>query len=93
MANRQPPTPAAGPTIRTVPAAKYPDSYPRTCRRGHQLGPGRVHVGWLHCGCPGATNGGHQYLDCMHGFTATTPACGDRHYLTGHHTGPIEEQR
>jgi hypothetical protein len=44
--------------------------YPERCRNGHELGPGRVLLGWFPCGtCPGTR--GHNYALCE--------VCGDEY--------------
>lgn len=41
-----------------------PDRTPATCPYGHPLGPGKVLVGWLPCGCEWTTIGGHRTYQC-----------------------------
>lgn len=41
-----------------------PDA-PDVCPNGHRLEYPNVHVGWIGCACPGATNGGHRYWQCL----------------------------
>lgn len=65
---------------------------PERCGKGHLLVPGKVHVGWIYCDCPGAEVGGHQYVMCEYGWPAADP-CGDRTFLGSIHTGPIRDQR
>jgi hypothetical protein len=65
---------------------------PETCHRGHPLIPGKVHVAWIWCDCPGATHDGHQYVQCEFGWPAGPP-CGDVTYLGSVHTGEIPDQR
>lgn len=51
------------------------EELPEVCEAGHRLGPGRMLVGWLPCGCtPGFL--GHRSVTCLE--------CGVVWYRPGH---------
>lgn len=55
---------------------------PTHCRRGHQLGPNRVHIAWWPCQCPGALAGGHRLYCCLE--------CDDKRIAGPEHVEPGE---
>lgn len=49
---------------------------PTRCRNGHELGPGKVKVDFVRCGCDKARHAGHTAWTCNE--------CGDRIVGDGH---------
>jgi hypothetical protein len=66
---------------------------PETCGHGHQLGPGRAHVGFRRCSDCGTTSGGHRTHTCrVCGDVVQTPHCTTTPILTATYW-PLERDR